>query len=147
MGREYMLLKERDLVSWGALLVGFKRGWITKSQIAGFAVSWLARATSEPMEAIALLAGCEKESEVQSLDRWRLGFLLTLDASSALTNEAKLSRLQELHSKLGCSEDMAACSRYYVEPGLTMGDIGKIPLEAMGNVISKLEIKLAQVSP
>lgn len=141
-------LKELNLVCWPSLFVGLQRGWAAKSDIADYAVNLLSTDLDNGNENIAILAGADSldDSEVndlllqvgeemeppEAIEKWRLATLTAL-SESALSEEEKIDKLQELYAEFDYPEDMASCSIYSQD---TVD-----PLAAMSEVISALKKK------
>lgn len=143
-------LKELGLICWSTLLVGQRKGWVSKSDIADYAVSLLADENCEN-EDIAVLASANTldDSEVKDLlqrmsrsvcsdtevlDKWRLAILIALN-NSELSEDEKVDRLQEFYAEFDYPEDMNSCSIYSQD---TVD-----PLSAMREVIGSLKQQLA----
>jgi hypothetical protein len=130
------------------LFIGQQNGWITKSDIADYAVNLLSLGLDNGDENIAVLAIAESfdDSELRdlllqvggeaektdSVEKWRLAELIAL-CESALSDEEKLNRLQDLYAKFDYPEDMSSCSIYSQD--------SVNPKVAMLNVISSLKRK------
>lgn len=159
------LLRDLGLLNWSTLLVGWERRLVSRADLIGFAVAWLLKHPAEEdsrivemasgenlddAELTALLSdyvetasgACEEEGYSSPLDRWRLAEVWIL-ASSELGAETKLDRLEQLYADYDYPEDMARCSRYYVDPsqeqdGWAIGDSCQSPLDAMGTLLLEL---------
>ena len=145
-------LKELGLICWSTLLVGQQKGWVSKSDIADYAVSLLADENCEN-EDITVLASANTldDSEVKDLlqrmsrsvysdtevlDKWRLAILIALN-NSELSEDEKVDRLQELYAEFDYPEDMNSCSIYSQD---TVD-----PLSAMREVIGSLKQQLGNL--
>ena len=156
--REFDILHGRVALSWAALKIGWRKGWVDSRGISTFATAWLVRHPENSEEAALLLANCGGDSreeisrwldevssnkdpagEVSAINRWRLGFLLALDADGDMGDEEKLERLQEIYADFSFPNDMAACSQYYVSEDDEQGGKVRGPLDAMREVIRQLE--------
>ena len=142
------VLKNLDLVCWPALFVGLQKGWVTKSDIADYATSLLSADLDNGDENIAVLASADSfdDSEVKELllqvggstaepeaiEKWRLATLIAL-SDSALSEEEKIDKLQELYAEFDYPEYMSSCSIY--------SHNSVDPLVAMSDVISALKNK------
>lgn len=139
-------LKELGLICWPTLFVGQQKGWVSKFDIADYAVSLLADKSCEN-EDVSVLAGANtlEDSEVkelvqrmvqpvhsdtQVLDKWRLAILIGLN-NSELSEDEKINRLQELYAEFDYPEDMNSCSIYSQD--------AVDPLSAMREVIGSLK--------
>lgn len=141
-------LKNLNLVCWPALLVGLQRGLATKSDVAEYAINLLSEDLDNGNDNISALAFADSldDTEIKELlllvdedidpheviERWRLATLIAL-SESALSEEEKLDKLQELYAEFDYPEDMASCSIY------SQNAID--PLAAMADVISALKLK------
>lgn len=142
-------LKKLGLICWPTLLVGQQKGWVSKSDIADYAMSLLADENCEN-EDIAVLASAntlndsevngllqrmsrEVSSDAGVLDKWRLAILMALN-NSDLSEVEKINRLQELYAEFDYPEDMKSCSIYSQD--------AVDPLSAMREVIDSLKQQL-----
>ena len=104
-----------------------QKGWVTKSDIAGYAIELLSDGLDNYDENITVLASADssEDSEVQelmlqvvgglnseALEKWRLVILSALN-ESVLTEEEKIDKLQELYAEFDYPEDMSSCSIYF----------------------------------
>lgn len=156
--KEFQTLTNKNAMSWAALLEGFNRGWVSQLDVANYASEWLKENPQENVASISLLAGSEHDSSDEirawlaqaneqganedtetALKRWRLGALMSIADDDSLVDDEKVMRLQEVYAQFGFPEDMAACSPYYVEPNLRLGQSGISPLGAMAETIRNLE--------
>lgn len=131
------------LMCWSTLVLGFRKGWVKRKDIFDYAIGQLMNGSDS--EDVAVIAGGEylsddeliglilnqiKESDSASdLDKWRLAFLLCIEASDDC-DDGKVNRLQEVYADFGYPEDMASCSVY------SRNDVS--PLVAMSQVVGKL---------
>ena len=154
-------LAERGGLTWAALLVGLQRGWINQLDVVQASVDWLLKHPNADLEPALLLAASEeddlddvrawleaaneggnRETPGEATERWRWALLVDLADNDQINDEARLQRLQELYAGFGYPADMANCSPYSVEGGLSKGATGQSPLEAMRQVVSRLERRL-----
>lgn len=159
------LLRDLGLLNWPTLLVGWKRRQVSRADLIDFAVAWLLKHPDEEDSRIVEMASgeqlddaeltvllsdyvetvsraCEEGEYSAHLDRWRLAEVWIL-ASGELDVETKLDRLEQLYADYDYPEDMARCSRYYVDPsqeqdGWAIGDSCQSPLDAMGTLLIEL---------
>ena len=146
----YNQLTKLNLLSWPTLFVGFEKELILKRDLEDYAVSLLKKSDNvEPN--ITLLADAShynkdeiqdiiksqlkseniiKESEISKL---KLAALLSLE-ESALSDEGKCNKLQELYSDFDYPNDMSGCSIYSTDSTIS-------PLECMHNLIITLKKK------
>ncbi|WP_417790338.1 DUF2247 family protein [Terasakiella pusilla] len=144
------ILKKMNLVCWSSLLMGYRKKWISKSDIDDYVTSimlggcysdtniaCLANANNlsdvevdELLLCVAQQTGVDKQS---SLDKWRLATLIELNDSNQSDVE-KIDKLQELYADFEYPEDMASCSIY------SQDSID--PLLAMKKIIESLSNKL-----
>ena len=145
----FYILKSLDLLGWLTLLVGWERGWATKSDLEHYATDKLQNATCEnDLVDTAILASAKQldnaeigqslkqlaentpERSQEALEKWRLARLIALQ-SQGLDWDEKVTRLEEIGADFGFPEDMRNCSRYAISDEATDSD----PLESMANVI------------
>ncbi|WP_223522437.1 DUF2247 family protein [Pseudomonas sp. A-B-26] len=128
---------------WSTIFLGFRKRWIRREDIFEYAMSQLLNGCES--ESVAIIAGGEylsdeellevisKQTEmtnyVAEMDKWRLAFLLCIEASND-NDENKINRLQEVYADFDYPEDMASCSIYSQD--------GVDPLVAMSQVVKKL---------
>lgn len=146
------VIKSLNLTTWEVLLVGWKKGWLTRVDIIGYSVKLLQKKEVLDDENIALIASADHSSDDEffqlltkqvnqekptsnstALDIWRLAFLISLSQSSQ-SSEEKLEKLQEIYSQFDYPGDMASCSIY------SQGEVS--PLLAMQKSIESLKSKL-----
>lgn len=127
----------------GNHFLGYRKRWIGREDIFEFAMSQLLNGCES--ERVAIIAGGEylndeellevvsKQMEmtdlVAEIEKWRLAFLLCIDASND-SDEDKINRLQDVYAYFNYPEDMASCSIY------SQDSVG--PLVAMSQVVEKL---------
>lgn len=137
------MLIELGLMCWSTIVIGFGKGWVKRKDIFDYAISQLASGSSNID--VAVIAGGEylnddellglilkqmkKTDSASDLDKWRLAFLLCIEASDDC-DENKINRLQEIYADFGYPEDMASCS-VYSQDGIS-------PLVAMGKIVREL---------
>ena len=159
------LLRDLGLLNWPTLFVGWKRRLVSRADLVDFAVAWLLEHPNEDDarivemasgghlddaeltvllgEYVEMTTSAYGEGEYSSyLDRWRLAEVWIL-AMSELDEETKLDRLEQLYADYDYPEDMARCSRYYVDSmqeqnGWAVGDLLQSPLDAMGDLLVEL---------
>jgi hypothetical protein len=163
--RALELMKSLGLLSWKTLLTGWDRGWVTKTDLIGYAVDWLQTDPNDNNLAVASLAGAEDledgairgvlaqlaeeqpEFDDPDLEKWRLAHLLELDGMD-LEWDQKVTRLEELGAEFGYPRDMRLCARYgasqeSIDAGLASPeDLSIDPIEAMAHVIAGLKQRL-----
>lgn len=143
----FKVLSELRLVCWSTIFLGFRKGWVKRSDVFDYAIALLMGGDTD--QEIALIAGGEYLSDeelleliegkqlgknaVSALDKWRLAFLLSIEWSDG-SEEDKLCRLQEVYADFEYPEDMALCSIY------SQGEVP--PLVAMRWVVKKLQEEL-----
>ncbi|MHC8340462.1 DUF2247 family protein [Pseudomonas sp. HLT2-19-2] len=131
------------LACWSTIFFGFRKRWIRRDDVFEYAISQLLNGCES--ERVAIIAGGEYLSDeellaiiskqmemtdcVADMDKWRLAFLLCIDASDD-SDENKINRLQEIYADFGYPEDMASCSIYSQD--------GVCPLVAMNQVVKRL---------
>ncbi|MDT3716821.1 DUF2247 family protein [Pseudomonas soli] len=131
------------LACWATIFLGYRKRWIGREDIFEFAMSQLLNGCES--ERVAIIAGGEylndeellevlsKQMEmtdlVAEIEKWRLAFLLCIDASND-SDEDKINRLQDVYAYFNYPEDMASCSIY------SQDSVG--PLVAMSQVVEKL---------
>jgi hypothetical protein len=124
--------------------MGFRKHWIKREDIFEYAMNQLLAGCES--ERVAIIAGGEYLSDEELLgiiskqmemtncvadtDKWRLAFLLGLEASDD-SDENRINRLQEIYADFDYPEDMASCS-IYSQDGLD-------PLVAMSQVVKRLK--------
>lgn len=132
------------LAGWSTIFLGFRKHWIRRRDIFEYAMNQLLAGCES--ERAAIIAGGEYFSDEELLeiisqqmemtdcvadtDKWRLAFLLSLEASND-NDENKINRLQEIYADFDYPEDMASCS-IYSQDGLD-------PLVAMSQVVKRLK--------
>lgn len=131
------------LACWSTIFLGFKKRWIRRDDVFEYAISQLLNGCES--ERVAIIAGGEYLSDeellaiiskqmemtdcVADMDKWRLAFLLCIDATDD-SDENKINRLQEIYADFDYPEDMASCSIYSQD--------GVCPLVAMNQVVKRL---------
>lgn len=147
----YSQLKKLDLVTWPTLLVGFENQFVSKEDIADYAISLLEK-SSDCGANVALLA-CASDYDIWEIDdmlkkqivledlvkevemdKLKLAALLSLKEST-LSEKEKCDKLQEIYSIFNYPDDMAECSIY--------SNSSTSPLQAMHNLIIALRKKYA----
>lgn len=155
-------MSELSLLDWATLLTGWDRRWLSREDVSKYAVDWLVSRPDETDDRVALLAGAESldEEEIRdllhrlvgddapsgaeaaSVDKWRLAHLVEL-AERETDDESRLDALEMLYADFNYPEDMAACSRYYVEPNAReSSEVGAqltSPLDGMRHLIDTLK--------
>ncbi|RON50088.1 DUF2247 family protein [Pseudomonas frederiksbergensis] len=132
------------LACWSTIFLGFRKSWIRREDIFEYAINQLLDGCES--ERVAIIAGGEYLSDeelleviskqmemtncVADMDKWRLAFLLCLDASND-SDENKINRLQEIYADFDYPEDMASCSIYSQD--------GIDPLVAMNQIVKRLK--------
>ena len=137
-----------NLICWPVLVVGWRKGWVTKLDIADYAASLLSTDSDKENEDedVILLASANflqdeeveellikvagSYAEKEALGKWRLMHLVSL-SSSSLSDQEKIDKLQILYADFDYPEDMKSCSIY------SQDEVD--PLEALSKVILKLE--------
>lgn len=138
------VLASLGLACWSTIFLGFKKHWIRREDIFEYAMNQLLDGCES--ERVAIIAGGEYLSDEELLeiissqidmadcvadtDKWRLAFLLCLDASDD-SDENKIDKLQEIYAEFDYPEDMASCSVYSQDR--------LAPLVAMGQVVKRLK--------
>ena len=157
----FNLMRSLNFLDWKTLLLGWVRGWISKSDISNYAINWMSSSNNYNNNFILLLSGADglcdnsiRDTLVQlageaqndcslELDKWRLAHLVDLK-NQDLDWDTKVSRLEVLRTEFGYPEDMRLCTRYgpsqyAIEAGFASGDELLIdPLDAMDVIIAKL---------
>lgn len=150
-------LQSLSHVSWPTLLIGLKKGWISKDAISDYATLLLTTEQDKADPNVALLIATDSLSqddiaqlineicttqgvdlrteEPASIEKWRLAHLSDIQ-DSPLPDEDKLAKLQELYAEFDYPEDMSACSIYHP------GEIS--PLTALHQLIEQLTLKLTK---
>jgi hypothetical protein len=165
VNRALELMKCLGLLNWKVLLTGWNWGWVTKTDLIGYAVDRLQSDTDDNDVAVVSLAGAEDmndeairrllvrlaggetEEDGSELEKWRLARLLELGETD-LEWDQKVTRLEELGAEFGYPPDMRQCTRYgpsqaSMEAGLASpADLSTDPLDAMGHVIAGLKPRL-----
>ena len=153
--RPIIELKKLNLISWPVLLCGFRKGWVTKSDIADYATQHLANYPDQDDHSIILLASANfwDNAEVnelllqainnpawhqEALNKWKLAKLLAL-SNSKLSNQEKIDKLQEVYAELDYPKEMVSCSIYSQD--------AIDPLVAMDQVISLLKKEVVNPQP
>lgn len=123
------IIKKLGLMSWQVILVGLKKGWLTRKDVVDYAIELLM--SGKESENILLLGSSESlsdddfyrlinseivlnhdiESLEESLNKWRLANLISISQSN-LVDEEKLDLLQKVYADFGYPEDMKYCSIY-----------------------------------
>lgn len=140
------ILGSLKLLSWGTILVGLRKHWITRQNVIDYALELVEESNDE--EAIDIIINqiflSDKEfihhvsnkiksmNECMELDKWRLAHLLY--AIELKDDQAKLDKLQEIYANFNYPDDMSACSIYSSQT--------TAPLMAMIEVIEKLKQQL-----
>ncbi|ASA57914.1 DUF2247 family protein [Vibrio gazogenes] len=136
------------LLCWATILLGLKKGWVSRKDVIDYAVALLVNGNEN--EDVAIIAGGESleddelfnlilnqikqtDDTASALDKWRLAHLLNI-AESDYDEQTKLDRLQEVYANFDYPEDMASCSIY------SQDEID--PLVAMMQVIEELKSRL-----
>lgn len=141
------ILINLGLLRWSTILLGLKKGWVTRKDAINYAVDLLVNGNDD--EDVAIIAGgesledddllnlisnqVEQTDNTTDLDKWRLAHLLCI-AESDEDEQSKLDRLQEVYANFEYPEDMASCSIY------SQDEID--PLVAMMQVIEESRSKL-----
>lgn len=113
------VLKKKGLLGWADLLYGFNNKWIQGADIVEFALAWLEKYPEEVNQKIILMAGSShsdddelkellasyiseaKVLDENTVDKWRLAFLIVLKAEP--DENLRLKRLQEVYADFGIS--------------------------------------------
>lgn len=138
------ILIDLGLLRWSTIHLGVRKGWVSKKEVADYAVDLLVNGNNE--DGVALLAGGEclednelldlvysqshKLNDLVDLDKWRLAHLIYI-AESNEEEQTKIDRLQAVYADFGYPEDMASCSIY------AQDEVD--PLVAIMRVIKKLK--------
>ena len=144
----FNVLVDLGLMRWSVILIGFRKGWITREEIFEYAVDLLMSGNESRDVAVIAAGGCVDDDELLSLiskqieksdhaadmDKWRLAFLVCIERSDECDLDNKIDRLQEIYAEFGYPEDMASCSVY------SQDNIS--PLVAMREVIRALQEKI-----
>lgn len=141
------ILINLGLLCWSTILLGLKKGWVSRKDVIDYAVDLLVNGNED--EDVAIIAGGEsleddelfnlisnqaKQSDnAAALDKWRLAHLLNI-AESDDDEQTKLDRLQEVYANFDYPEDMASCSIY------SQDEID--PLVAMTQIVEELKRRL-----
>lgn len=139
-------IEDFDLASPGAVVYGYRQGWVDKSYMSSYFsrlllqeennsnVDFLSLAFSTTLDINELESSISsilsKESLNIIIDKWRLAKLMKIK-DSTITEEEKLISLEKVYSEFDYPEDMFACSIY----SPANGD----PLENMYEVIRLLK--------
>ncbi|MBV4495032.1 DUF2247 family protein [Pseudomonas sp. SWRI12] len=136
----FKILIGLGLMSWSTLVFGFRRGWVKREDIFDYAVNQLVSGSHASNENVAIIAGgedlsddeliglistLESTSRASDVDKWRLGFLLWIEALDG-SYEEKINFLQEAYADFDYPEDMSSCSLYSqdeIPPLLAMRDV------------------------
>ena len=161
-GRVIQLMTAMGLLDWPAVIAGWDRHWLWRTDVVHLAVEWLVRNPDDDRIAVALLAGGEEycDDEIRKLlmdvvgdspmdervamDKWRLAVLSAL-AEKNLDWEDTVTQLEEIGAVFGAPEDMRLCTRYGPsEEAIKRGaadasDLTVDPLDAMVKVIGDLK--------
>ncbi len=145
--------------------IGWDRAWITRTDIANYAVARLQSAEADNSTAVISLTRSEDMNDElirglltqlaehqttnggSGLDKWRLGHLVHLDTSD-LTWDQKVTRLEEIGAEFRYPPDMRLCTRYSpsqaaINAGCASPDDRSIdPLDAMRSLIKDLKQRL-----
>ncbi|WP_330924938.1 DUF2247 family protein [Candidatus Sororendozoicomonas aggregata] len=141
------ILRKLDLLCWSVIFFGFRKGWVSRKDLSGYALYLLNNGSND--EGVALIASAENledeellsliSSQIETVDdaldieKWRLANLIQISELNA-NEQMKVNRLQEVYANFGYPEDMASCSIYSQD---------KVdPLVAMMEVIAQLRVKL-----
>lgn len=131
------------LACWSTIFLGFSKRWLRREDIFEFAMTQLLNGCES--ERVAIIAGSEYLSDeelleivsrqvemtscVAEIDKWRLAFLICIEASND-GDENKINNLQEVYANFNYSEDMASCSIYSQD--------SVAPLVGMSQVVKEL---------
>ncbi|CAN7265061.1 DUF2247 family protein [Pseudomonas brassicacearum] len=136
----FKILIGLGLMCWSTLVFGFRRGWVKREDIFDYALNQLVSSSHASNENVAIIAGAEDLSDdeligliltlestnnASDLDKWRLGFLLWIEASDGSDKE-KINLLQKAYADFDYPEDMSSCSVYSqdeISPLLAMSDV------------------------
>ncbi len=154
-------LKRKDELTWEVVRFGFRSDLLSHIDVGEVATEWLSNNLHCDSRPIVYLASCDSDSrddvlswldelcssvegdgETKPSELWRWARLSELGSDDELDDDAKFIKLQELHCEFGYPSDMAECSEYSVEPGLSVGEFGKCPLVALQEVIVDLGRRL-----
>jgi hypothetical protein len=150
------VMKQANLLNWHTLLVGLERGWCKKENLIAYAETCLMQTGGEIDCDLVTIASGEEISEdelvsigghfletqgqsmspkekIESMEKWRFAHLAWL-LQCRVSNEEKISMLQELYAQFGFPDDMASCSIY--------NSNGVDPLVAAKHVVESLSRKL-----
>lgn len=141
------VLANFGLLDWSSILLGFRNGWIERSDIYQYAFDLLQKGCDD--KDVSIIAESEDLNDYEleriisnktggtdesiDMDRWRLAFLMCLDDNKS-SEEEKICKLQEIYADFGYPEDMSSCSIYSCD--------GVAPLVAMNSVVEKLKSAL-----
>lgn len=140
------ILIKLGLLCWNTLLFGWKKGWVSREDIANYGVNLLSEGKDDDDENVTLIAANSSydDDEILNLlvklsdddsdvvDKWRLSNLICL-AEESMSDQDKINALQELYSKFDYPEDMESCSMYAQDD--------QDPLIVMMQVIDNLKDK------
>lgn len=123
----FKMLTGLGLMCWSTIFLGFGRGWVKRKDVFDYAITQLVSGGYADSEDVAIIAGGEYLSDdelcglilkqiestggASDLDKWRLAFLLCIEASDD-SDEDKINRLQEVYADFDYPEDMISCSVY-----------------------------------
>lgn len=140
-------LADLGLLCWATIHLGLIKGWLSREDVADYAIDLLVHGNDD--EDTAIIAGAEllEDNELLELiskkvaqvdndtvfDKWRLAHLVDI-AESDKDEQSKVDNLQEVYANFGYPEDMISCSIY------SQDEVD--PLVAMMNVIEKLRGRL-----
>lgn len=145
------ILINLGLLDWSTILLGLKKGWMSRKDAINYAVDLLVNGNDG--EDVAIIAGgeslgdeelfnlisnqAEQTSNADDCDKWRLAHLINI-AESDDDEQTKLDKLQEVYANFDYPEDMASCSIY------SQDEVA--PLVAMVKVVEELKRRLIQRS-
>ncbi|GHT89134.1 hypothetical protein AGMMS49543_28050 [Betaproteobacteria bacterium] len=150
------VMKQTNQLNWHTLLVGFECGWCKKKNLIAYAETCLMQTGNEiDSDLITIASGEEipedelvsigshflevqghpmsQEAKNESIEKWRFAHLVWL-LQCHVSDEEKISLLQELYAQFGFPDDMASCSIY--------SSNGVDPLVAAGHVVESLSRRL-----
>jgi len=154
-------LKRAGLIDAGVLLYGFESGWVSAKVVSDYAATLLSAGTEhsevaelvaaqyldhqtvvELLQALVTIEARPTASADEARRRWMYACLVVVAECGGSYRE-KCDRIHALQGFLGFSEELWACSPYYMTAGdRVQGDqhtasaIG--PVEAMLHLISRL---------
>ena len=158
------IMSELSLLGWGALLLGWHRGWINREDVSHYAVEWLSARPHGNDGMVALLAAGElladdeltdlmhrladneeadhcsppnqAESDSRAINSWRLARLIELVSRPGCRDERWQDAVEEVYAEFNYPEDMRSCSRYQ------SGVAGQSTEDAIRHLIRKLRAQL-----